>query len=151
MPASGRAALCRRTLLGHALSLPIVLVLGALVLVSVMGDPKPGAPLNRGQGHLLVALVALVGLQGAIPILALRSLRREHPEVASFRAPLLACASMAGWVAGLFLAAALSTFLPVWLDSLSVPLLACPAAFAVAGVYIASLRTRGASILAGDA
>ena len=125
--ASLRAALCQRTLVGHALSLPVVFVLGYLFLVSLMGDRVRGAPSNRALGSVsLSALLGLLLLQAAIPIWAMRSLRQEHPEAMRFRAAVLAVASVIGWAAGSYFAASVGALLPTWLSPLDILLLGFP-------------------------
>jgi hypothetical protein len=153
MRASLRATLCRRALVGYALTFPVVFALGYLILVSITGDPIPGAPPNRVLGYVsLSGLLGVLVLQSAIPIWAMRSLRQEHPEVIRFRSPVLAVASVIGWVGGLYLAAAVGALIPIWLSSLDILLLVFPVAFALAGVYLGSHRPRrDTSTVVGDA
>ena len=153
MRASLRATLCRRALVGYALSLPVVFALGYLILVSIMGDPIPAAPPNRVLGYVcLSALLGVLVLQGAIPIWAMRSLRQEHPEVMRFSAPVLAVASVIGWVGGLYLAGVVGALIPIWLSPLDILLLGFPVVFALTGVYLGSHRCRrDTSTVVGDA
>jgi hypothetical protein len=136
-----RVALCKRSLVGYALSLPLVCGIGAVMFAILIGDVPPGVSRPRWERPALAVCAGLaVAIQVCVPILALRSLKKGRSRPAPFRVLLVGVAAGIGWVCGLRACVGLAAAIPPELSFLGFAILvAGPVCCAVAGVYIGSL------------
>jgi hypothetical protein len=134
----------RNTIVGQAVTLPLVLVCGLVVVTAVMGDPLPGAPASNVRSNVVIAcLLILAASQLAAPVFVVSRERRTNAQAYALVLPWIAPATLVGSAAGLWLGGCVALHVASWLSPIDVAIAAAAASAGSFGAtYLASLVQR---------